>query len=205
MSGRHESFERTTGEGHSADIWARSGSKILLGRPVELFSVEPVPIMPVAAGLLRGRDDRASVSFPLNKLIWNMVTGGGDRVGGGKGGRSMSLPAWQEGGDGRGGKVGKGRECMVESQFCVSSLCFKTDRVTVKERVELVDRQRSIAWTAIHQVGLASIISADPVSRIHWPITQRQELANFSSLLHQLSSMGYTSDIHEVSHLPFLL
>ena len=32
----------------------------------------------------------------------------------------------------------------------------------------------------------------------HW-----QELTNFSSLLHQLSSMGYTSDIHEVS--PFLL
>ena len=84
MSGRHESFERTTGEGHSADIWARRGSKILLGRPVELFSVEPVPIMPVAAGLPRGKDDR--VGFPLNKVIWNMVTGGGgSRVGGGKG------------------------------------------------------------------------------------------------------------------------
>ena len=154
MSGRHESFERTTGEGHSADIWARRGSKILLGRPVELFSVEPVPIMPVAAGLPRGKDDR--VGFPLNKVIWNMVTGGGgSRVGGGKGGRSVSLPAWQEGGEGRGGgKVGRGREreARVESQFCVSSLCFKTDRVTVKERVELVDRQKSIAWTAIHQV-----------------------------------------------------
>jgi len=47
--------------------------------------------------------------------------------------------------------------------------------VTVKERVDLVERQRSIAWAAIHQ-----------------------ELSNFSSLLHQLSSMGYTSDIHEV-------
>ena len=84
-----------------------------------------------------------------------MVTGGGGRVGGGKGGRSVSLPAWQEGaGESRGGKVGRGREreTRVESQFCVSSLCFKTDRVTVKERVELVDRQKSIAWTAIHQV-----------------------------------------------------
>jgi len=84
--------------------------------------------------------------------------------------------------------VGRGREreARVESQFCVSSLCFKTDRVTVKERVELVDRQKAIAWTAIHQ-----------------------ELTNFSSLLHQLSSMGYTSDIHEVLErvsgmIPFL-
>ena len=154
MSGRHESFERTTGEGHSADIWARRGSKILLGRPVELFSVEPVPIMPVAAGLPRRKDDR-EVGFPPDQVIENMVTGGG-RVGGGKGGRSVSLPAWQEGGEGRGGKVGRGREreARVESQFCVSSLCFKTDRVTVKERVELVDRQKAIAWTAIHQVPL---------------------------------------------------
>ena len=47
---------------------------------------------------------------------------------------------------------GRERESRVESQFCASSLCFKTDQVTVKERVDLVERQRTIAWAAIHQV-----------------------------------------------------
>ena len=84
----------------------------------------------------------------------------------------------------------------MESQFCASSLCFKTDQVTVKERVDLVERQRSIAWAAIHQVT-EDIHQVSEKSLLSFSFVL-QELSNFSSLLHQLSSMGYTSDIHEV-------
>ena len=121
MPGRHESLERTRGEGHSSDIWARTGSKILqpgrLEPPepiyVELFSLlQPDPIMPVAAGVPRGEDGRLCFesqtpkatrnhTLPLlEKRLNEMVTGKG------KGGRSVSLPAWQEGGESR-GKVGE--------------------------------------------------------------------------------------------------
>ena len=91
----------------------------------------------------------------------------------------------------------------MESQFCASSLCFKTDQVTVKERVDLVERQRSIAWAAIHQVTedihqvIQDIHQVFEESLLSFSFVL-QELSNFSSLLHQLSSMGYTSDIHEV-------
>ena len=98
----------------------------------------------------------------------------------------------------------------MESQFCASSLCFKTDQVTVKERVDLVERQRSIAWAAIHQVIQDIHQVTEDIHQVIQDIHQvfeksllsfsfvLQELSNFSSLLHQLSSMGYTSDIHEV-------
>ena len=68
--------------------------------------------MPVAAGRPRGEDDRLRLesskpktsrnhTLPLlDKRLNEMVTGKG------KGGRSVSLPAWQEGGESR-GKVGE--------------------------------------------------------------------------------------------------
>jgi len=87
----------------------------------------------------------------------------------------VSLPAWQEGeGKGRGG-LGKGRAHKLEDQFCVSSLCFKTDRVTVEERVELMERQRNIANASI-----------------------KAEITNFGCVLQQLSDMGYRADMQEV-------
>ena len=67
----------------------------------------------------------------------------------------------------------------------MSSLCFKTDRVTVEERVELMERQRNIANASIN----AEITNFGCVLQVPPPP---------STMSQQLSDMGYRADMQEV-------